>query len=101
MENNKNESYYFPEHHVIVAYDFEGEPTGIFMTYPDETFSRQELLGYFQDVHPSYLIAAEVPEVDGLTKNNYHSKLSDFIMDIYENSLDDLDIKYYIPSTLH
>jgi len=96
-----NDTYYFSDHHVVVAYDYAGLPSGIFMTYPDETFTKQELLGYFHAVDPAYLIAAEVPEVEGLNHNNFHSKLSDFIADLYENNLDELDIKYYIPSTLH
>jgi len=96
-----NDSYYFSDHHVVVAYDYTGQATGIFMTYPDETFTKKELLDYFGAVNPAYLVAAEVPEVEGLTQNNFHSKLSDFIADLYENSLDELSVKYYIPSTLH
>ena len=98
MENNQNETYYFPDQHIIVAFgvnDFGvAQASGIFLTDPDQAFTRQELLGYFHECEPAYLIAAEIPEVEGdVTETNYRSKLSDFIMDLYENSLDDLEIK--------
>ena len=103
--NNDSTTYYFPDQYLVVAYalDEAGKerPAGIFLTHPDETFTKQELLGYFREVEPLYLIAAEVPEIDGLTSNNYQSKLSDLISDIYEQNLDDLEIRYYIPTTLH
>ncbi len=103
--NNDRTTYYFPDQYLVVAYalDEAGEerPAGIFLTHPDETFTKKELLGYFREVEPLYLIAAEIPEIDGLTANNYQSKLSDLISDIYEQNLDDLEIRYYIPTTLH
>lgn len=103
--NNDSTTYYFPDQYLVVAYalDEAGKerPAGIFLTHPDETFTKQELLGYFKEVKPLYLIAAEIPEIKGLTMNNYHSKLSDLISDIYEKNLDDLDIRYYIPTTIH
>jgi len=96
-----NESYYFPDQYLVVAYNYYGQASGIFMTYPNETYSKQELLDYFEEAQPAYLIAAEVPDVGEVTQNNFHSKLSEFIEDLYENSLDEADVKYYIPSTLH
>jgi hypothetical protein len=101
MENNKNETYYFPDQYVVVAYDNTERAAGIFLTSPNEAFTKEELFGYFGDVNPLYLVAAELPEVEGLTRNNYHSKIPDFITDLYENNLDELDILYYIPVTLH
>ena len=98
------ESYYFPENHLIVAYENDGTGdriAGLFMTYADETFTREELLSYFESVQPSYLIATVVPEIEGLTMNNFHSLLSDLIVDLTENNLDNIDIRYYIPRTLH
>lgn len=103
--NNDSTTYYFPDQYLVVAYTLDEvgkeRPAGIFLTHPDETFTKQELLGYFKEVNPLYLIAAEVPEIEGLTANNYRSKLSDLIADIYEQNLDDLEIRYYIPTTLH
>ena len=105
MENNKNETYYFPDQHVVVAYEYDGfdqaRAMGIFLTDADETFTKQELLGYFDEVDPAFLIATGIPDVGEVTRNNYHSKLSDFILDLYEKGVDDTDVKYYIPSTLH
>ncbi len=103
--NNNNNTYYFPDQYLVVAYavDELGEerPAGVFLTHPDETFTKEELLGYFREIDPLYLIAAELPEIEGLTRNNYQSKLSDLISDIYEKNIDDLDIRYYIPTTIH
>lgn len=100
------ETYYFPDSHLIVAYESDGleggdRIAGLFMTYADETFTRDELLAHFENVQPAYLIAMEVPDVEGLTMNNFHSLLSDLIIDLTDNNLENLDIRYYIPRTLH
>ena len=104
MENN-NETYYFPDQHVVVAYEYDGfnqiQAAGIFLTDGDETFTKEELLGYFEEVCPAYLVATGIPDVGEVTRNNYHSKLSDFILDLYEKGVDEQDVKYYIPLTLH
>lgn len=104
MENN-NETYYFPDQHVVVAYEYDGfnqiQAAGIFLTDGDETFTKAELLGYFEEVCPAYLIATGIPDVGEVTRNNYHSKLSDFILDLYEKGVAEQDVKYYIPLTLH
>lgn len=101
-----SETYYFPENHLVVAYENDGfgggdRIAGLFMTHAGETFTKHELLAYFDQVQPSYLIATEVPEVEGLNMNNFHSLLSDLIVDLTENNLDNIDIRYYIPRTLH
>lgn len=105
MENNQNETYYFPDQHVVVAYEYDGfnqeRAAGIFLTDADEEFTKQELLGYFDEVCPAYLVATGIPDVGEVTRNNYHSKLSDFILDLYEKGVDEQDVKYYIPLTLH
>lgn len=95
-----NPEYYFSEEKLIVAYA-GAQFAGIFITYPDETFTKDELLEFFQDVSPTYLIAAKLPEVENLTPQNYHSKLSDLIVDLCENDTSGLDVEYYIPKTLH
>ena len=104
MENNKNETYYFPDQYVVVAYEYDGfkeRAAGIFLADANEEFTKQELLGYFDEVNPAYLIATGIPDVGEVTRNNYHSKLSDFIIDLYTDGVDEQDIKYYIPVTLH
>jgi hypothetical protein len=101
-----SEVYYFPENHLIVAYESDGfgnedRIAGLFMTHAGETFTKDELLSYFSGVQATYLIATEIPETEGLTMNNFHSLLSELIEDLADNNLDNIDIRYYIPRTLH
>jgi hypothetical protein len=87
--------------HLIVAYDYADNFAGIFITYSDEDYSSSELLDYFGDMSPNYLIVAEIPDVEGLTPDNYITRLENLIDDLRHNDTSSLGIKYYIPNTLH
>ena len=86
---------------LVVAYDYADNFAGIFLTYTDEEHSPSELLDYFGEVRPNYLIVAEIPNVDGLTPENYIARLEGLIDDLRENDTSGLEIEYYIPKTLH
>jgi len=95
-----NERYHFDEEHLIIAYNND-QFAGIFVTYPDESFTKRELLNFFQESNPTYLIAAKMPEIDDITPENYRSKLSHLIEELCANDQTGLDVEFYIPRTLH
>jgi len=87
--------------HLVVAYDYANNFAGIFITFTDEDYSSSELLDYFEEMSPNYLIVAEIPDIDGLTPENYITRLENLIDDLRQNDTSGLDIEYYIPNTLH
>jgi len=95
-----NEQYYFDEERLIIAYNND-QFAGIFVTYPNETFTKRELLDFFRESNPTYLIAAKLPEVEDITPENYRSKLSHLIEELCVNDQTGLDVEFYIPRTLH
>ena len=102
----KDEVFHFDSQHIVVAYVYdEGAQKelvgGVFITYPQESFTKKDLLDYFFQINPSYLVAVKVPNVEGLTMENYQIKLEDILTRLYDNKLDELDINYYIPATVH
>lgn len=95
-----NYTYHFDEQHLIVAY-MHNRFLGIFLTYPDESFTKEQLLEVFPSTAPTHLVAAKVPGICDLTPENYQAKLEDVIGNLMDNNLDDLDIQCYIPRVLH
>lgn len=97
MENNPLDY----EERLIVAYDQSDNFAGLFITYSIDDLTDEELLEIFEGRQPNYLIIAAVPEVEGLTVDNYMDQLEDLIGELRENNTSNLDIDYYIPKTLH
>ncbi len=104
-----DKQYHFDEERLIIAYN-HNEFAGIFVTYPNESFTKRELLNFFEGTNPTYLIAAKLPNIDGINPydthsiedfNNYHSKLSHLIEKLCVNDQTGLDVEFYIPRTLH
>lgn len=99
----EDKSYHFEHEQLIVAFDQSNNFAGIFVTRSDEEISKSELLDYFYDRPPNYLIVAELPHVDDeeLTAENYLTVLEDLVEDLRKNDISGLDIEYYIPKTIH
>lgn len=95
-----NERYHFDEERLIIAYNND-QFAGVFVTYPDESFTKRELMGFFRETNPTYLIAAKMPEMNDISDDNYHAKLSKLIEELCVNDQTNLDVEYYIPGTLH
>ena len=87
--------------HLIVAYDHVDNFAGIFISYSEDEISKSEMLDYFGDARANYLIVADIPNIEGLTAENYIDHLENLIDDLRENDTSGLDIEYYIPKTLH
>lgn len=96
----KQQTYYFDKQSLIVAYK-NNIFAGLILTDADETFTKKELMKFFEDANPTYLIAANLPDVGELTPDNYYSKLTDLISELHENNQSNLDVNYYIPHILH
>ena len=106
ITQSKTDLLQFDEQHIVVAYvsDLHSKIDrvgGVFITYPGEEFTRQELLDYFFTVEPSHLVAIQIPYMEDLNMDNYVDKLEGLITKLYENDLDDLNVTHYIPSTIH
>ena len=99
----EDKSYHFEHEQLIVAFDQADQFAGIFVTRSDEEISKSELLDFFYDRPPNYLIVAELPQVDDeeLTAENYLTVLEDLVEDLRKNDISSLDIEYYIPKTIH
>ena len=86
---------------LIVAYDQSDRFAGLFITYAIDDMTNDELLEFFDGRDPNYLIIASVPDIVGLTADNYVDRLEDLIAELNQNDISGLDIEYYIPKTLH
>lgn len=98
MEKSEDE---FLHEHLIVAYDSADNFAGMFITYSEDEISKSELLNSFYGIKPHYLIVADIPDIEGLTPENYVNLLESLIDDLRENNTSKLNIEYYIPKTLH
>lgn len=103
---SKNELLQFDEQHIVVAYVYdeilqEDRVGGVFITYPGEEFTKQELLDYFFVVQPSHLVAIELEYDESLNMENFMDKLEDLITKVYESDFTGLTVNHYIPSTIH
>lgn len=96
----KQQTFYFDEQSLIIAYHNDIF-AGLVLAYAGETFTKTELLGFFEGTNPTYLISANLPDVGMLTPGNYQSKLTNLITELCENNQSNLDVNYYIPTTLH
>ena len=95
--------YFFDKPHIIAAYKDETF-VGMFVTYEQETISKEHLIKYFGIVDPTCFVAEEIPEMDEtLTPDNYVHLLDDMIAKFTENKFSDLSDPdlLYIPRTLH
>ena len=54
------DKYHFEEQHLILAYQNE-RPVGVFITYSGESFTKDELLDYFEEAAPTHLVAKPMP----------------------------------------
>ena len=104
--STENETYQFDEQHIVVAYIFDEEKQeergcGVFITYPGEEFTKQELLDYFFLVQPSHLVAVELEYDENLNMENFMDKLEDVIVQMYVSDFTGLTVNHYIPSTIH
>jgi hypothetical protein len=102
----KNDVYEFEEQHIVVAYKYdeiieEERVCGVFITYPGEEFTKQELMDYFFIVQPSHLVAVELDYDESLNMGNVMEKLETLIDKLYMSDFTDLTVNHYIPSTIH
>lgn len=100
------EVYQFDEQHIVVAYVYDEiinaeRVGGVFITYPGEEFTKEELLDYFFVVRPSHLVAIELDYDETLNMENVMEKLDDLINKLYDADFTDLPVSHYIPSTIH
>ena len=103
---SKNELLQFDEQHIVVAYVYdeilqEDRVGGVFITYPGEEFTKQELLDYFFVVQPSHLVAVELEYDASLNMDNFMEKLETLIDKLYASDFSGLIVNHYIPSTIH
>lgn len=103
---SKNETFYFDEQHIIVAYVYdeatqEDHASGIFVTFPGEEFSKKDLMDYFYEVNPSHLVAIELEYDESLSMENFTEKLGDLMEQLKVGDFTDLTVNYYIPATIH
>ena len=103
---SKNDVYEFEEQHIIVAYKYdeiieEERVCGVFITYPGEEFTKQDLMDYFFIVQPSHLVAVELDYDESLNMENVMEKLETLIDKLYMSDFTDLIVNHYIPSTIH
>ncbi len=106
ITSTKNETYQFDEQHIVVAYVYDDiiqqdRVGGVFITYPGEEFTRQELLDYFFVVQPSHLVAVELDYDESLNMENFMDKLETLIDKLYASDFSGLTVNHYIPSTIH
>ena len=104
--SSKNEVYEFDEQHIVVAYKYddtieEERVCGVFITYPGEEFTKQELLDYFFIVQPSHLVAVELEYDESLNMDNFMDKLETLIDKLYASDFSGLIVNHYIPTTIH
>jgi len=97
------ENHHFENPHLIAAYSNE-RFIGIFVTYPEETVSTEDLVDYFSVASPTCFVAEEIPYFDEeLTTENYMVLLEDMIEKFMDSKFSDLGRigLLYIPKTLH
>src|SRR5210317_211 len=103
---SKNEVYQFDEQHIVVAYVYDDmiqqdRVGGVFITYPGEEFTKQELMDYFFIVNPSHLVAIELDYDESLNMDNMMDKLENLIDQLYDSDFTGLTVNHYIPTTIH
>ena len=96
------DQYHFERPHLIAAYSND-KFIGIFVTYPKETLSTDELAGFF--TFATCFVAEEIPADidDEVTPENYMDVLEDMIDNFSSTKFSELispDL-LYIPKTLH
>ena len=106
MQSPQKEVYQFDEQHIVVAYVYdevtqEDRVGGVFITYPGEEFTKNELLDYFFVIQPSHLVAVELDYDESLNMGNVMEKLEDLIDKLYSSDFSDLNVNHYIPATIH
>jgi hypothetical protein len=94
--------HYFERPHLIAAYK-EEKFIGIFVTYPEETLTLEELDKYMGEA--TCFVAEEIPlEIsDDVTPENYMYVLEEMIENFSESRLSELfgSELLFIPKTLH
>lgn len=105
-ESTMKETYQFDEQHIVVAYKYdeiieEDRVCGVFITYPGEEFTKQDLMDYFFIVQPSHLVAVELDYDETLNMENVMDKLESLFDKLYASDFSDLTVNHYIPSTIH
>lgn len=103
---SENDVLQFEEQHIVVAYKYdeiieEERVCGVFITYPGEEFTKQELLDYFFIVQPSHLVAIELEYDEDLNVDNFAERLETLIDKLYTSDFSGLTVNHYIPSTIH
>ncbi len=101
-----SEEYMFDNQSLVLAYDDFDNFIGVFVTYPGETFSKAELLDFFQN-EARYMVVANAPlsENSGFLREPNSSGLAKQIQEFIERAanegLEDDEIVCYIPKYLH
>lgn len=96
-------SYHFERQHLIAAYSDE-KFVGVFVTYPEETITMEELTDFFYVVNPTCFVAEEIPDLEEeLTQDNLMDLLTDMIESYIDTKFSDLSRVglVYMPRTLH
>ena len=97
--------HYFETPHLIAAYSGE-RFIGIFITYPQETVTVEDLDNHFYIANATCFVAEEIPvdELDeDLTPDNYIELLADMIEAYMDHQLSELPTAdlIFMPKTLH
>lgn len=98
---SESNQFYFEQQGIILGYDREGYFCGVFVTEPDETFTKDELFyECFANV-AEYLIAADLSEWTYGSTEQVQDRLQHIIEKAMDGDISLLTIKYHIPKTIH
>lgn len=93
--------FYFEEQGIIFAYNGDAF-AGVLVTYPGESFSKNELMNYFEEADADYLIAANLSEwfYSG-DEEQVQQRIQMLVEMAMDGDTDHLNILYRIPKHLH
>lgn len=98
---SESNQFYFDSQGIILGYDREGYFCGVFVTEPEETFTKDELFADCFDNIAEYLIAADLSEWAFGTTEQVQSRIQHIIEQAIDGDVSLLTIKYHIPKTIH
>lgn len=98
---NNEQEFYFKDQGIIFAYAGNNF-AGVLVTNPDETFTKTELMDYFEDANADYLVAANLSEWFYSGSEDEVQERLEFLIDLASNGdTTHLKILYRIPKHLH
>ena len=96
-----NQEFYFEQQSIVFAYSGD-HFAGVLVTYPGESFTKKELLDYFEEAEPDYLVAANLAEwfYTG-DEDEVKDRIQMLIEMAMEGDTSHLSVLYHIPKHLH